>query len=165
MRHLHPTFPCTARSFFIFSLIFSFSMVSLVRVSKYARRCIFVRKIGQVLPYHMLSPFSFPPLRTYATISLLPSHQEPRRRMYFYDGDAPWISSANENVQRDISILGNKTARFLIFALLCRKYFIRRSLNRSDASARCSILQISCQSENFVEFNIDYFIRKMKFCK
>lgn len=92
-----------------FSSSLSYLLVLHGVVGASTQRCIFVRKIGQVLHYHMLSPFSFPPLRTYATISLLPSHQEPRHRMYFYDGDAPWISSANENVQRDIfrlSILG-----------------------------------------------------------
>lgn len=31
---------------------------------------------------------------------LLPRHQEPRHRMYFYAGDVPQISSCNESVQK-----------------------------------------------------------------
>jgi len=71
------------------------------RWCKYAAMYIRAKNRASTALSHVI-PVSFPPLRTYATISLLPSHQEPRHRMYFYDGDAPWISSANESVQRDI---------------------------------------------------------------
>lgn len=126
MRHLHPTFPCIlALLFHLLPYLLIFRVLHGV-VGASMQRCIFVRKIGQVLLLSHVIPVSFPPLCTYATISSLPSHQEPRRRMYFYDGDAPWISSANESVQRDIfrfSILGNKIVLSEFYIMILRIFY------------------------------------------
>lgn len=143
MRHLHPTFPCIALLFHLLSYLLIFRVLHGV-VGASMQRCIFVRKIGQVLHYHMLSPVSFPPLRTYATISLLPSHQEPRHRMYFYDGDALWISSANESVQRDIfRYLEIKSPFEILYRLLYvanillgAHFFSRRTIHRMHSRYR-----------------------------
>lgn len=125
MRHLHPTFPCAVVLFHLLRYLLvspAFSTVSLVRVrgDVHSRE-----KSGKYCTITCYTRF-VPAVAHVRYDKLLPRHQEPRHRMYFYAGDAPQISStkvSNEIFFR--SILTNGIApRNFIFALVSQMRFI-----------------------------------------